>query len=71
MNCPKCGGSTKVVDSRTNCESTRRTRKCHDCGYTYPTVELEVDLAENLDLIPKANPLKRAIKQLKGDHDNG
>ena len=53
MNCPKCAGKTKVVDSRTDCESVKRKRKCVSCGYEYITVELETDLAENLNLIKK------------------
>lgn len=55
MTCPKCGGATKVIDSRTNCESTVRRRVCRKCNYRYSTIELETDLAENLGMIPKGS----------------
>lgn len=55
MNCPVCGGTTKVVDSRTTCESTYRRRECRKCAYRYSTIELETDLAESLDMIPKGS----------------
>ena len=51
MTCPKCGyEKTTVVDSRHDCESVQRRRKCLDaeCGYTFNTVELEGDLLERL-----------------------
>ena len=45
MNCPRCGyEKTKVVDSRTSCESVMRDRVCEQCKYKYKTIEYELDL---------------------------
>ena len=41
MNCPVCGEKTKVVDSRSDCESVWRKRQCMECEYTFKTIELE------------------------------
>ena len=41
MNCPVCGEKTKVVDSRSDCESVSRVRECLKCGYRFKTIELE------------------------------
>ena len=40
MDCPRCKGKSKVVDSRTQPDSsTRRKRKCLTCGAGYWTLE--------------------------------
>jgi len=41
MLCPKCGYSTKVVDSRDveNGKETRRRRECEKCSYRFTTYE--------------------------------
>ena len=41
MNCPKCGGATRVDDVRHPCDDsqTLRSRVCTLCGYLFHTVE--------------------------------
>ena len=48
MNCPVCGEKTKVIDSRSDCESVERTRQCVECGYRFKTIEYEEDMLERL-----------------------
>ena len=43
MICPKCGGKTYVVETRTNDESVYRRRKCKDCKHLIFTAERECD----------------------------
>ncbi len=39
--CPKCGGSTKVVNNfnTENSEEIVRRRKCNDCGHRWYTIQ--------------------------------
>ncbi len=41
MLCPKCAGSTKVIDSRDieEWKETRRRRECENCEYRFTTYE--------------------------------
>lgn len=39
MLCPKCSMRTAVSDSRTEGDSTIRTRECWECGYRFKTEE--------------------------------
>ena len=48
MTCSKCNGKTKVIDSRTDEDSTERRRECVECGYRFSTVEVDRDLYERL-----------------------
>lgn len=48
MTCPVCGAETKVVDSRSVEDGTRRKRKCLECDYRFSTVEIDVDYYETL-----------------------
>ncbi len=41
MTCPKCDGKTTVRDSKADCESVHRERKCLNCGYIFYTEEYE------------------------------
>ena len=44
MNCPICGGSTSVINSRTPTNDiVKRRRKCMVCGYRFNTVETPED----------------------------
>ena len=53
MNCPHCGGETKVVDSRPNEDSTRRRRECLECKHRFSTVEIDADYYETLKPVDK------------------
>ena len=46
MTCPKCYEKTKVIDSRTDDDSTERRRACLGCGYRFSTIEIDRDLYE-------------------------
>lgn len=48
MTCPKCNESTKVIDSRTDEDSTERRRECVVCGFRFSTVEIDRDLYERM-----------------------
>lgn len=39
MRCPKCGGRTKVKDSRIRKEKVTRKRECKRCGAKFKTFE--------------------------------
>lgn len=43
MLCPVCGGRTVVEDSRCDCESVHRKRRCDDCKHLFYTAEYELD----------------------------
>lgn len=46
--CPICGKKTEVIDSRSDCESVSRKRKCLECGYRFCTVEIDEDLYKKI-----------------------
>lgn len=48
MTCPKCYGKTRIIDSRTDDDSTERRRKCVECGYRFSTIEIDRDLYERM-----------------------
>lgn len=39
MTCPKCCGTTSVVDSRPARQTIRRRRKCDSCSHRFTTYE--------------------------------
>ena len=43
MDCPVCGGMTRVIDSVSDCESVYRRRRCLKCDYRFFTTETESD----------------------------
>jgi transcriptional regulator NrdR family protein len=49
MNCPKCGGMTYIVDTRSVPDGVRRRRMCGSklCGHRFTTCELEYEKAKN------------------------
>lgn len=42
MNCPDCGGMTKVIESRRNEDGMRRRRECLSCQLRLTTMETVV-----------------------------
>jgi transcriptional regulator NrdR family protein len=42
MDCPVCGGETKIMETRKDCESVHRYRLCLECAYRFYTAEYEV-----------------------------
>ena len=44
MKCPKCGGRTKVIDTRyPSADETLRRRDCVVCEYIFFTIEYEIN----------------------------
>ena len=43
MDCVKCGGATKITDTRRVDHVTYRARKCFECGHKFYTKEVETD----------------------------
>ena len=41
MNCPKCGSSTIVLESRPSGGSLRRRRECIECKNKFTTYEVD------------------------------
>lgn len=60
MNCPICGGKTRVADSIPNEDSTRRRRKCVECKHKFYTVEIDADYYELLKPLDK-KALQKAL----------
>lgn len=44
MTCPICDGKTRIIDSRKDCDHVLRYRKCAECGYKFPTIEVDEDI---------------------------
>ena len=61
MTCPVCGGYTKVINSRADCEGVYRRRRCVSCNYKLYTSEYESDGAE----------LKLITRQLRNKINGG
>lgn len=43
VQCPKCNGESKVVDSRDEELARRRRRQCNICKHRYTTYEIHAD----------------------------
>lgn len=43
MECPECGGNTKILDSRKYAGAVYRKRECKLCNFTFWTEEIEID----------------------------
>ncbi|MBQ8893389.1 MAG: hypothetical protein IJ043_03160 [Clostridia bacterium] len=56
MNCPNCGGNTRVVYSTKGVDQVLRYRKCYGCRFRFKTIELE-------------EPYARQMKKERNAHD--
>jgi hypothetical protein len=68
MNCPSCGGKTKVLDSRESTpEATRRRRACKSCGERFTTYEIRLptkfERVPWLEAIPRVEAMPREGEQ--------
>ena len=54
MNCPKCCGTTSVLETRADEESVKRRRKCLECNHRFYTIEIDADMYEQSKPIDKA-----------------
>ena len=52
MNCPKCNGETKVINSRAAGNMIRRRREC-ECGFRFTTLEAYVKEPEKKETSKK------------------
>lgn len=64
MKCSKCGGTTRVIDSRPNCEAVFRKRKCCDCNTVMYTSEYETDNSEFNRLVSELHYNKKHNKNI-------
>lgn len=74
VQCPKCNGESKVIDSRDGETARRRRRECLRCKNRYSTYEIHSDQYDKLRVfkidmgqIDAAITTLRAIKEEFGD----
>ncbi len=60
MICPKCGGRSKVYNSRPKGDTIRRHRQCLKCEHRYATIEILEQKEDALDK-PKEKLVKLSI----------
>lgn len=69
MTCPKCGSwQNTIYDSRREEDHVWRRRECFHCKHRFSTVEIDVDVYDNLlDKPPKDTKAKvnKAIESMK------
>ena len=61
MICPKCGGRSKVYNSRPKDNTIRRHRQCLKCKHRYATIEILEQKEDALDKIMD-NPKEKLVK---------
>ncbi len=60
--CPKCGRESRVVDTRFRSNGAlRRRRKCCECGHAWSTIEVSLEVFEQLE---KVQQTFRHLKEL-------
>ncbi|MBT3218814.1 MAG: transcriptional repressor NrdR [Proteobacteria bacterium] len=65
MRCPECNADSRVIDSRTGENSTRRRRQCTECGVRFTTQE-RIEL--RMPTIVKKNGLREPFSREKVLH---
>ena len=60
MICPKCGGRSKVYNSRPKDDTIRRHRQCLKCNHRYATIEILEQKEDALDK-PKEKLVKLSV----------
>ena len=69
MTCVYCGGKTRVIDSRSGEDSTRRRRECEQCKHRFSTVEVDADYYEMFDTKSIQKELKKICAVLLDAHE--
>lgn len=64
MKCPKCGGRTKISNSRDFQNGTKRTHDCIDCHNRFFTIEIE--MSEYKLLLEWKEKFNTMVSLLKG-----
>jgi len=49
IDCPACGGPSRVLATRREADSLRRRRECRTCGKRWTTVEVGLDYLRKID----------------------
>jgi len=49
IDCPACGGPSRVLATRRDADSQRRRRECVKCGKRWTTVEVGLDYLRRID----------------------
>jgi transcriptional regulator NrdR family protein len=81
VQCPKCNGESRVIDSRDGETSRRRRRECLSCKHRYSTYEihaaeydrlqvLKIDLGQINAAITTLRAIKLQFEGSNGHHDN-
>lgn len=70
MACPKCGGSSKVKDSRPGPDGLRRRRRCLDCDFRWTTYENNHYLNPT-DVYARLAAIKRLVDELTAQVEKG
>ena len=65
MNCPTCGGQTRVYDSTAQADNIKRRRKCLTCDYRFTTVEIDMDMYNTMRGTNLKTARKTALDALK------
>ena len=60
MICPKCGGRSKVYNSRPKDDTIRRHRQCLKCNHRYATIEI-LEQKEDVLYKPKEKLVKLSV----------
>ena len=66
MECPKCGDSTKVIDSRTKSEGKYRRRECLSCFSRFSTIEERIT---KIKKVIKKEKVKKEKRKKEGFDD--
>ena len=71
MTCPVCDGSTKIIDTRKDCDHVVRYRRCKECGFRFPTIEVDEDIYRrrketNTESNKKIKKFVAALREITG-----
>ena len=66
MECPKCGDSTKVIDSRTKSEGKYRRRECLSCFSRFSTIKERIT---KIKKVIKKEKVKKEKRKKEGFDD--
>ena len=69
MNCPICGGKTKVAYTAPDCESVQRQRQCKECNYMFYTAEYESD-GKQLQVLLKEKGRQKYLKRKRRNNND-
>lgn len=65
MDCTRCDGDTRVIDTRPSMGTERRRRECKVCGHRFTTMEVVVSEPDK-----RAHQMSGKLQQQLGAVDN-